>query len=367
MTDKIHNTYTSSLDSKIAAEAKTALAKLPPEATQGAEAARATLYDWLIGLDGQITKPAQNISPEMMSAAVDAMKPYLDEAKSKEAAQAVLSAVLKTGFLSPVLMSRQSKDHPWEQTGLFSDGNLQTVFAKVGKAPYQPIGHEDGKRYIPRESSNLFWIRDFALMLPKAMPGAFIVAKTADDPKAYAPARLSEKELAIIEESTTVINEELDNLRKADKDSKAEREFVLRETIKLARVQLPKLDLRMSTEADKRPELGALFEHVDAEALATVVLEYLNIQLDEHKAREGVTQTTLVSKDPKETLANMRKTLHAEITAIMGTTPVDENNLASCVTRAAMGLPEVRALVDGVKGDTPILDVAPKVLELLAR
>ena len=343
-------------------------AKLPEEAKAEAISSRANLYNWLVDLDQRVNSIPKNVSDAHVTT-VASMLMLNGIEKPEDAtklAKDILEAVFKMSFIESRLVSRQGPSFPWEQTGFHKDGAVQTVFAKVGKAPYQPVGHDDGTHYVPREVSNLLWRRQWGMSLVIPFKGPFACVEGADDPTAYAPARLSAREISVINEGIEAINEELDGLKKANSDTKGEAEFRLRETIKLARLQLPKLDFRMNAESDKRPELGPNFENVDAFALGGVVLEYMALQLDEHAAREGVAKTTLMNRDAVQVTKELKVALHSELSKLLSGV-IDEDSLASCVVKACVSLPDARVFLDSFGEALGVVDQAKKLVEFLGR
>lgn len=368
MQDSVKSTYTSAMDGKFLADSQAVFTKLPEEAKAEACTSRSNLYAWLVNVDSRISTLGKNVAPSVEAIEAILKAAYPEQAdKALAVAEEVAAKLVSSTFTEARLVSRQSESFPWEQTSFYADAGTQTVFAKVHKAVGQPIGHDDGTHYVPRETGNLLWRRQWGIGMIVPVEPPFKCIKGSDDPSAYAPARLNERQIVIINEGMAAINEELDSLRQASGTEKAEAEFRVRETIKLARIQLPRLDVRMSTESDKRPELGANYENVDAFVLGSVVLEYLALLLDEHAAREGVANTTLVNRDVDTVLKELKADLLASLDKVLRGTPIDEDSLASIVTKARVGLPGAREFIDSFAADTPLVDVSHKLRALLVR
>jgi hypothetical protein len=364
-----HETY----EDKILTSANTAFELLANNETAKTEAAasRARLYAWLMSIDEKSRNVDTLVTPGMVDILYDTLyeKDTVEDLKVKNKAliHEGLQKVFKAAFTNAVVLTRQNDAMPWQHTGFHSDGKLKAVFAKAGDAPFQPIGFDDGEAYLPLESSKTLWRRQFALapLFPYAPPFLPSEVKGKDNSDFDAVA-LSDHERAALELAHTEISEELESVMKANHPKegekvldKAEAEYRLRETIKLATVRSPKLDAKLNKVKEDRPELGKNFENADIAHLASAILSWLALRLDEDKVRRNIQDTDLLVSKPEEAQKDLLKAMAAHLeTDLKGT---DEDQILNTITSICMARPSLRPFIDGIAEGASITTAAKEL------
>jgi len=342
--DKINNKIKTS-----AIKAFELLKEEPESATKQAEAARSTLYAWLVAMQQFTEKPIFTFDDQ--DAAV-----Y--EAAAKDGVKAGLTAVLahKTKDFKGVLVSRQDKNFLWEQTGFHADLEVSGVFAKVGKHSYQPIGFDNGSAYIPLEGSKTLWTREFALALLQPLEPAFKIEKTADRKEAdFEKAYLSDDQVAVYKEAIGWFDTDLAEMRQlhaaGNKDLEiAELVAKMKETVKLARIRIRPLDEKLTEMEAKYGDVTSdMFKYI------TACREYLDLHLNENEVRKKITTTELLNRDGSDTKASaaILKSLESLINA-EGKLVVDDDTAASSLSAAMVAIPSLRVVIVDIGKDAPL-------------
>lgn len=199
-----------SIDAKLRASAARAFEMLQetPGAAEAAKASRATIYSWLLHVDN-VYRDASGLVTEELA---NRFKEWLDEAVAADYAAPHLVALRRlfsTLFSGGQLLSRQGENHPWEATGFHWDAAVQTAYAKVGKALYQPIGFDDGTHYVPSDGSKLLWLRQFALSVMVPFKPAFEPVRSEVDSDEASAVKLTPEQLITYKEMIEYIEQDL--------------------------------------------------------------------------------------------------------------------------------------------------------------
>lgn len=373
--------YASERDKHLHESAVKAVVDIPEDSKPALAAAHGTLYSWLIGMDEAHHEPAKLITAAMAEPALAVFEKEMQlefDAQDVYAAWQFLSADLRNrlvasaikGFVTASacgaqLMTKSSDNAFWDVTGFFSDGKPAVVCAKVGSRPYQPIGFDDGVHYVATEASKTLWVRDFAfaLMLPYAPP--FKVSR--EEVSRQAPTgMLSEAELKGMNTAIGWLEDELNEFAKfTDPEGVKEASSRLRDTISLARLNVPRLDYRMTKLAEEHEELGANLEGADPKQLATAALEFMRMLLADNKIAKQVTETVIVADGDKAN--QLQEQVKARLRAVLTDDGVkDSEEAVAALSLAKQALPEVASFVDTADGEMPLHEAIKAVLEKLA-
>ncbi len=290
------------------------IATSSPERIKQAEAERAQLYSWLMKIDGLVTHPTSLINDEMVEQMTQAFEQHLQSTK-----QAPVQALAKTWAAltddqaldimellataiigkskQGLLLSRQNDMMSWEATGFHADELTTAVHVKVGNAPYQPIGFDDGQHYLGTQGSKLLWLREWGYAVVYPLSPAFVVSPDEVKPQDISDTvRLSDKERGKMEGWVTLLAQDLAGwkaIKKGDKTAFAEAEWRIRESIKLVRIQLPRVDQRMMAMEKAHPEIGENFENIPPEQLLVATSEFMQMKLDDDGLRRLMDGTTV--------------------------------------------------------------------------
>jgi hypothetical protein len=390
MADDINERYAQKLKSN-SDKAFAQLEKLGGSAGQAAAAAHTQLLNWLIQMDRVTRNPAELADDALANTACNVFEKVVTKqskgaddkwAKLNEAFSAlgdedqlnlmryIFAAVFGHQAVAAALLSRSSGNFLWENTAFHIDGDLRVAFAKVGRELYQAIGFDDGMHYIGTDGSKTLWTRDWAMavLLPWAPP--FTVTKQeveelAEGPKL--PDHLTEAEIPKIAGAIANMEEELAKYNKASAEAKKNAEADLRDTIKLVRIQVVRLDKHCEAWVDKNPEYGLNFEALEVTQLAITILEYLRMLLDNDKMHRQIQATVLCVGTPKEERAKLLDTLLSGIAQqlpLEGAT-VDGDAMNRRLDEAAQAIPEARDLLIQLKTQNPECSVLQAAKELM--
>lgn len=290
------------------------IAKADPARLKQTEDARAQLYSWLLKIDALVKHPTTMINDELVALMTEALEVHLAAAKGKEVqefakswaalsddqALDVMEIIAKSVFgraKHGVLLSRQADVMSWEATGFHTDELTSAVHVKVGNNPYQPIGFDDGAHYLGTQGSKLLWLREWAYAVVYPFSPAFVVSPDEVKPQEISDTvRLSNKEREKMEGWTTLLGRDLAEWKAVDKKDKAavaDLEFRIRESIKLVRIQLPRVDQRMMAMEKAHPEIGENFDNVPPEELVRATCEFMTMKLDDDALRRLIDGTTV--------------------------------------------------------------------------
>ena len=168
--------------------------------------------------------------------------------------------------------------------------------------------------------------------------------------------------------------EELDELAK-----KAELEFRVRETVKMAAMNSPRIDRKIEKIIEDNPTIGADLEHIDILSFAAQTLDWLRMRLDEDESSrivEGTTVAPRISFDQiREVEGKTAGYLHPELVrirdAIIAVGGLDkledddqlvfEANAVAAQTMAA--LPGVAKVLEPLVDEALLDAVLDKILE----
>lgn len=365
-----------------------ALNGLPEEEREVAEAARTQLYNWLVTMDRATKDPGElasddlaNTGCDVLEAAVAAQVEGEDSkggkwTKLQKAFQAlededqlnlmrmVLMGTFRKHAKSAALMSKATDLFLWENTGFHVDGDLKTAFAKVGRKNFQPIGFDDGKRYVGTEGAKTLWIREFSMALMFPYPSPFVVERQELEPQHVSDhVQVSDKEREKIHAALGELEKDLDTYgRILDKGEKKEFEEKMREQLKLQRIRLPRLDHKLDEIQEEHPDVGSNFEHIEMGQLFASCCEFLRMRLDDDDVRRRMEETVLsVGATPAEERVRLYTTLLDGIAVLIppeGVSVPDGDALAQRISEAAISIPEIRELLDELREDTDVLEAA---------
>jgi len=345
------------------------MADANPAMSDEAKASHDRLFSWLTNIHANSMKPESFVTDGMVELVVNEFNkdPVEDlPGKVRRALEKLFAATFKTG----ATLSRQNGDRPWEQTGFFSDPkDAGAVFAKVGKDVYQPIGFDDGQRYLPIEVSKLLWARDWALAFIVPIPPAFRVEAAAPSKAPATEGAMNPLLLEVIKVCHTDIAEELDGYMKARSgtdEEKKEADYRLRETIKLCRIRFKELDDKMDMVYQDRPELGKNLENSNIGEVAHACLEYLAMVIDSATVRGKIDETTLVIPKADEKSLPMLATIKLQMKKELAKDNPDGDYLGSLITGACNSHPPLRLKLDEFKGkDIHIVEAARILVETI--
>lgn len=384
--------------------AESALEALPDDAKDQAKDARDQLVSWLVNMDDRTKNPELAVTEEMANTACNLMEAAMAKLKAAgggkpiEALQKafkkldddmqlnlmhiVLAKTLSHHAQNAALVTKASDLFLWENTGFHIDGDLNCVFAKVGRERYQAIGFEDGQHYVGTEGSKTLWLRQFgmAVIFPYSAP--FHVERSELPSKSDHPQALTDKMRETIIETIGDLENDMKCVHRlshtvTDDDGRAEeleaerKEFEekAREGIKLARIRVPLLDHQCDKVAESNPEAGPHLENIEISQLLINCLEFLRMTVDEDSVRRQV-EGTIVSIDEN---SNHREQLLSSFVSSLGRMVPGEGEELTIpaqtavdreLNRARAALPEVRQLLDSLGEDVDILKALTEVLVL---
>lgn len=375
----IHETY----DEQIAASAKKALEAIPPEEEEATRAARAQLMSWLIHtyeraapkLEGVLGEESANVAADVLEKAVvqlgkladdggkakleTFMRSFsdLDSGSQLGIVHAIVVETLRASATDSVVVSRNVSrsrtpgsvplNSPWQVVGFSVNGATECVMAKVGTEIGQPIGFDDGERYVGTEGSKLLWARDWgiAVVLPWAPP--FHVERTELEPQRISDDyRLSDKDIAKISNTLEMFDHDLSEWQNKP-DDRPTIEDRMRESVKLSRVQLPILDQMLEKFYDEHPEIGYNLENVDVVQSVVSCREFLQLKIDDDAQRRRVESTLLsVATSASEGQLRLIDDLLSSLSGLLppeGADISDEDavGIQRALDSAGMAVPEV--------------------------
>lgn len=367
-----------------------AFEELPPENEEETKAAHRQLMSWLINMGRSVSEPGTVASFSMANTACNAFEAVIhrmvestdgDSQKKWKSLQKAVSALddsEQLGLLQStlaatlgnetdaILVTRKSDAFFWEQTGFHIDGDTRCAFAKVGNEKFQPIGFDDGSRYIGTQGSKTLWLRDFAMAILVPYAPAFKIERKELDEKLYDENMLTDKEIFKINEALEWFEGDLVEFNKTDSESEEALEITkkMRETIKLARIRLPRFDDHLDKLVEEHPEVGANFENVAAEQVVASSIEYLRFIIDEDTARKDVAETVLLTGDADEQRHALLKSIISALSDLIpkeGSEP-DGSAIISVINAAALAIPEIRLVFEEHDPASNALDAAKAAL-----
>ena len=386
-----------SYDKKVQESAENALrqlAELPAEQQQQACAARTQLMHWLSTMDDIFRHPEQGVTDDMADTACTLFATASETAAGRqpEPAEAwtamgraflklpeaerqnfmayILGRTLKQHARGATLLSRQPGEeaglsHMWEGTGLWVD--RKAVLAKVGKVPAQPVGFQDDLHYVNTEASRLFWLREFgiAMILPFG-PAFDVLPLRREEYERDHSDILSEDEKERMKEVLGWFDEELlayqtmIDQATTDDGARAEIEDRIRETVKLARVRLPRYERELEALEKKHPELGELLSLMDPIQLLLGSQEMLRLYLSSTTVAEGIHGSIMaVSTEPEKLALATRQQMARRLRELLPTDdgPYSPTNIEQLINQALVFMPGLKPRIDR-------LDPTPTTLEL---
>lgn len=379
-------------EKKLKADAVKALAKLdeqPEAAQESARAAHSQLYEWLTRMHGVFVNPPtladdsmanfgcnafeQALAQQIQNLPKDEAKPWkklleafraIDDDGQLNLIRFVLSSVFGQ-FTQGVVMVSRGRNDPreiWEHTGFLVDG--QCVFAKLGKNPYQVIGFDDGQRYVATEGSKLLWNRvfGFAPIVPWA-PAFEVETQEIEEilnpelPNALSNAEREKMEevLGWFEEDRKALDTLSGNQSNLDGEEyakqRAELDDKVRETIKLARLRLPRLDRNCSDYLEENPEFAPDFQGLETSQLLITMSEYLHLLLDDDQVRRDVQSTSLHVRSADSAQLSLIDSSLETLSALVPPEgrDVDGFRVNEALDHAAFALPMIKDLLDELR------------------
>jgi len=360
--------YSDKINSKVKAGSIRAFELLkdePESATTQTVESRSTLYNWLINVEHFTKAPSLKVSEDDVKA--------FEAAQAATGTAAALSEIMDKALAGHrgLLLSRQDQNFLWEQTGFHSDLEVQAVFAKIGKLPYQPIGFDNGTGYIPLEGSKTLWTREFALAFVAPLEPAFKIEKRADRKvDAFEKAYLTPEQVATYKEAVDWFNTDLKQMTDlhaqpatGERDAAIlELENKIKETVKLACIRIPPLDVKLAEmEAKYGDVTGDLFKFV------TACREYVELHLNENAVRQVITTTELLTRDgsAKKSAESILATLKALLSGD-GKLAADEDTVASSLSAASVAVPGVRVVLNDLGKEAALIDGLRAAITYLA-
>ncbi len=271
------------------------------------------------------------------------------------------------------LVSRRDSDQLWRQTGFLVEDGI--VYAKLGENHYQPIGKDDGAGFFPTQSSKLLWAHDFCIALMTPFKSAFAVEKIQkllnEDPTD--PNTLTEKERAMLEANFKDLETLYKTFEAATEEGdsnkiKAAESDVL-DGLRLACIQCPKLDKKLTEFSIKNPELELkpdLTGKITPLQLFGIATEWIRLKLNDDGAKRHFEGTKLIA-DPSMTEAELAvlsvKKLEFCLAQLDSTPDMD---LFKYVLEQSMAIfPELRAQMQEFNNTTDLVGAAKKALEFM--
>jgi hypothetical protein len=263
----------------------------------------------------------------------------------------VLGNSILAGAMQGQLLSRRDARGAWEATGFFVDGDTKAVNAKVGNAPYQPVGFDDGVHYLPLRGAGMLWRREWGMsvVFPFTAPFEITDAPAQDEAVAQFGTRLSERERGMLGGWCTLLTQDREAWMSDSLDAAArkEKEFQIRESVKLIRIQLPRVDKMMTDMEQRYPEVGQNFSAVEVLALLDSVLDYAMLKLDDDHLQQVIDGKIVVDGDGsaarRKSLGLMKSRLEALGDGSDGPATL------RCLDEAAVVFPPVREALDALR------------------
>lgn len=348
---------------------------LPEDAKPATASAHSQLLSWLINMDRATKDTGLLVTDVMAQHGVDALNDVDDVTKTALAGldgearlklvKYLLSVVFRKAGLGATLLSRGTDLKMWEATGFHMDGVPAVVNAKIGANPYQPIGFDDGTHYIATPGSKRLWSRDWRIALMLPFVPAFEVAKVAAKEGEGA---ISEGELQAMR--TVVAWFEEDDLRyhaaKTDEEKADELERIF-DDIDLARLRLPRLDMKLKEIQKANPELGAKLQRADATQLLKACTEFCRMHIDDAAVAKDMASKQLVVGDGvaqrKELISNMLVSVNDMASGNVGLE--EATNLLRAYAHAVPELKPLLATLEGQDIKTTALAIQSHLKEKL--
>lgn len=366
MTEKYQDKYVDQLK----ASAAKALGNIPAGGEVIAQQAREQLYNWLISMDEKVRDPGRVIGDTHADIAANAfeagLKVLIETPKADKTALAVLDAfvglsdedqlnlmryvlteTIRKSGMSTCLVSRNSPTAFWETTGFHFDAEVNTVFAKVGAKPGQPIGFDDGTSYVGTQGSKTLWLREFGMSVVFPHTPAFEISRDISLVKTVMPDSLLDKnQLAQIDEILGWFTSDTKEYSVApDDDARKKVHAKIQDTIKLARVRIPQFDKLLDLKAEQNPELGADFANVSPVEFLRACSEWFALKRDDALAANVVEGSTVLVRDQRGALlAGVMAKLSACV-PVAGKEPVSEDATRALV-EACAAYPQIREAVN---------------------
>lgn len=384
MTD---DSYNESRVGEIKKSAEKAFKDLPETEVDSAKAMRSQLLEWLVQMDSDYRDARNLANDEMANIAANAAEAYAASQKHNALKKAlgnlsddeqlnmmryILRAVFGVYSKGASLMTRANENHPWDSTGFHIDAGCNGVFAKVGSRPYQPIGFDDGEKYIGTEGSKTLWSREFAFALMLPYPPPFeIESVEVDTDRVSDEVSLSDKERELIQEAIDAFDEDIAKHSKAE--SKEERskveEFMRNTTLKLMRLRIPRLDKKLDEVSEEHPEVGSDFRNSNIVELFLAMREFLSLKLEDDAMRRDIEATQIRIKSSEEAerglITQLIEKLASEIPK-EGDRP-NSDNIQSIVTEVEIAFPKVKEITSEMVGKSDVTEAAKAVMVFLQR
>lgn len=361
--------YADTTEERIRQAADRQFAKLAtdPKRAEQAQSDRVRLYSWLLRVDDLARNPKTLVTDELASDMDVAFRKFLHEqtapefvalknaweALTPEQALDAAQAVARSAFghaRTGQLLTRRSDSNVWEGTGFHVSERTLGVHVKVGNNPYQPIGYDDGKHFLPTEGSKLLWLRDWAYAVVYPFSPAFEVEASAAKPQEFSDSTaLSDKERQRMEGWVELLREDLSKWKALDRKNTAaveEAESNIRDSVKLLRIQIPRVDQVMLKMETERPEVGEFFANVPADQLLVCTCEYMQMKLDDDTVRRLMDGTTIRSGQalPERVLLEQAKARLAQVRPGPNK-PEDGEAIIQCLCELSSAFPALREAV----------------------
>jgi len=369
--------------------AEKAFAELSSEHKESAEAAHTQLLNWLVAMDRVTKDPSQLIDDTIANKACNVFEHVINEQmpKNKKGKWAnllkafselsdedqlnllrfTLGKTLINHSRNTALLTRANDIFLWENVGFHIDGDNMCAFAKIGREKFQPIGFDDGERYIGTEGSKTLWLREFGMALVLPYPPPFHISKEEVEGQPMHPSALTAKEREKMEEVLGWFEEDLaahKQLNLSDEGAVKELDEKMRETVKLARVRLPRLDDMLDTKLDEHPEFGGNFENVDIIPIVMGCGETLRAMLDDDLVRQQVENTVMSVGTLHDERRKLIQTLIEGLARAIPKEGEEPNSdlLTKRINEAATALHNVRDLLKDFDPTANVSDAAKAVL-----
>jgi len=382
-----NESYHDSRVESIKKSSEKAFRELPESEVDTAKAMRAQLFEWLVQMDSTYRDVRNLANDDMANIAANAAEAYASSQKHGALKKAledlsddeqlnlmryVLRSVFGVYARGAALMTRAGDDRPWDSIGFHVDAGCNGVFAKVGSNPYQPIGFDDGEKYIGTEGSKTLWIRDFAfaLMLPYAPPFE-VESAEIDTERVSDEVSLSDKERELIQEAIDAFDEDISKHSKAkNKKERNETEDFMRDTtLKLMRLRVPRLDKKLDEVSEEHPELGSDFRNSNIVELFLAMREFLSLKLEDDAVKRDIEATQLRIKSSEDAARGLVVQLLDKLAAEIpkeGEGP-DSDNIQRIVTEVEVAFPKVKEITSEMVGKSDVTEAAKAVMVFLQR
>jgi len=368
------DSYNERIQETIEEKAAKALADLPEESREQAAGVRNQLFSWLMEMDTVYQDRGELSSDDTADAMCQAFEYVVQNLPEGQVQNKAACKKMVDAFMSlttdeqlnlfrnvgielfrrmskqAVLFSRQNELSPWLPTGFVVDGKAKFVAAKLGNEPYQPIGFADNEHYIGTEGSKTLWYREFAFGLMVPWHSAFKVVKADLVPQEQSDDyRISDKERENILEAIGWFEADLaEHAKAADGEARAEMEYRARESLKLARLRVPRLDRMLDRFLEANPEVGHDFEHLELSQLLLSCCEYLRLKLDDDSLRQEIEATSLLVSDQTD---RRQLLIQAQVQLDNLGDEASVVQTKDLLTKLSVIVPEVADLLEEVEGD----------------